>query len=85
MNNGSNSLKCINNYISISSKNKPKEIFKLCGNQRAKKFITNYNDVLINLITDSLTSFSAGFSLIYKVITDTASCELIKLLTVLFW
>jgi len=62
--------KCSQNYISIKSKNRPTRLYKLCGEQRSKKFITNYNDVFINFITESLEGISAGFSLVFKIIGD---------------
>lgn len=62
------SEKCFENYVSIRSQNRPTNMYKLCGEHTSKKFITNYNDVLINLITGSLGGLSAGFSLVYSVI-----------------
>jgi hypothetical protein len=67
------SEKCAENYLSIRSKDRPTRLYKLCGEQRSKKFITNYNDVLINLITDTLNGFSAGFSLVFKAIDNVAA------------
>lgn len=67
------SEKCAENYLSIRSKDRPTRLYKLCGEQRSKKFITNYNDVLINLITDTLTGLSMGFSLVFKAIDQIAS------------
>lgn len=64
------SEKCSDNYLSIRSKNRPTRLYKLCGEQRSKKFITNYNDVLINFITETIEGLSAGFSLVFKVIGD---------------
>ncbi len=64
------SEKCSENYISIRSQNRPTRLYKLCGEQRSKKFITNYNDVLINFITETIEGISVGFSLVFKIIGD---------------
>ena len=62
--------KCYNNYISVSSQNRPEEYYRLCGNRKGVKLITTYNNVLINFVTNSIRDFVAGFSLVYKIISD---------------
>ena len=71
----SDSSDCSFNYLSIASEKKQNEYYKLCGSKKGVKLITTYNNVLI--IKSSTSTFSGGFSLIYKIITDPSSCKFI--------
>ncbi len=68
---------CLENYLSIRSQNRPTHMYKLCGEHQSKKFITNYNDVLINLVTGSLNGLTVGFNLVYSVIGAATGGKLI--------
>lgn len=61
---------CSSNYISIASLFRPNEDYRLCGQRRGVKLITTYNIVLINFVTASLSDLTAGFSMIFRVISD---------------
>jgi hypothetical protein len=66
---------CYGNYISIASYNKPEEYYKLCGQKRNVKFITTYNNVLINFVSKSIKDVSSGFSAVFKMISDPSACK----------
>ena len=66
------------NFVTIASQLKPYDNVKLCGYRRRVKFITTYNNVLINLDVGMIKEISAGFSLTYKVIMTPSDCKWIK-------
>lgn len=70
-----NTNDCPVNFITISSVLKPLDRVKLCGYRRRVKFITTYNNVLLNLNLNVIKELSSGFSLSYKIIMSPSDCN----------
>jgi hypothetical protein len=74
--NNNNNMECLTNYLTVASQLKPNDNIKLCGLRRRVKFITTYNNVLINLVANKFKkSTSIGFSLTYKMISNPNECK----------